>query len=217
MHVKIAAGAPRANGQVERLNSVITNCLTATSDNEEKIDWDDMLYQVQWAINSTVHKVTKRAPNKVIFNYNFRNLINNTLIDEIESVNDLLGTENEKEKISELLEANREKLRERFDKNRKEAVVYEPNDIVLLKRKIPATGESKKLEQKNQGPYEVVKALGNDRYLIQDIEGEQQSGRIFKGIIPVDRLKKVPTDKDVKSNAKNVIDNFGDEDVDLSE
>jgi hypothetical protein len=37
-----------------------------------------------------------------------------------------------------------------------------------------------------------VKFIGNDRYVIQDIEGEQQSNRLYKGIIAIDRLKLLP-------------------------
>ena len=102
---------------------------------------------------------------------------------------------------------------------RKEPTIYKPYDLVLLRSKTPATGESRKLEMKYKGPYEVVKALGNDRYFIQDIEGEQQSGRLFKGIFAVDRFKKVPTEKDNTSGynlrPRNGI-NF-DEDVDDAE
>ena len=49
-----------------------------------------------------------------------------------------------------------------------------------------------KINKENKGPYEVRKALGNDRYLIEDIEGEQQSQKPFKGIIAIDRLKLIP-------------------------
>jgi hypothetical protein len=62
----------------------------------------------------------------------------------------------------------------------------------MVRCEAPSTGQSRKLTAKYRGPYEVVKALDNDRYLVQDIEGEQQSARIYKGILPVDRLKLVP-------------------------
>jgi hypothetical protein len=59
--------------------------------------------------------------------------------------------------------------------------------------------ESRKLVPKylGPGPYQIVKFIGNDRYMIQDIEGEQQSNRLCKGIIAVDRLKLLPVKKRV--------------------
>jgi transposase InsO family protein len=190
-HVKIASGTPRANGQIERCNHVITTCLATTS-NREGDDWDEKLFEVQWAINNSVHKVTKRTPFDIIFTYKGGGTVDNPLTLEIKQLNERLGTETEKEPVEELLERNREKLSKQFDSKRKRPNIYEPGDLVLIKSEAVSTGESRKLEPKYRGPYEIVKVLDNDRYLVQDIEGEQQSARIYKGIISVDRLKLVP-------------------------
>lgn len=45
--VKIAAGTPRANGQIERINSIILNCLPTITRDLENSDWHENIYDVQ--------------------------------------------------------------------------------------------------------------------------------------------------------------------------
>ena len=190
--IKIASGAPRDNGQVERQNRVLITCLATITEHEEDRDWDEKLLDVQWAINNSVHRVTKRAPYEIVFNHRAVGRLDNPLTKEIQDLNREMGTAEPKESVENLLEANRVSLKEQFDKHRKAPYVYKPGDLVLVLSDPPATGESRKITKKKKGPYEVRKALGNDRYLIEDIEGEQQSQKPFKGIIAVDRLELIP-------------------------
>jgi transposase InsO family protein len=193
-HVKIASSTPRANGQMERMNKIITSCLATSVESEEGNDWDEKLFQVQWAINSSVHSVTKRSPNEIVFSYKGLGLEENPLTQEIIQLNSEIqfNDEAEEEEIQSLLRKNQEKMKTQFDKKRREPPTYSEKDLVMVRCEAPSTGQSRKLTAKYRGPYEVVKALDNDRYLVQDIEGEQQSARIYKGILPVDRLKLVP-------------------------
>jgi hypothetical protein len=193
-HVKIASSTPRANGQMERMNKIITSCLATSVESEESNDWDEKLFQVQWAINSSVHSVTKRSPNEIVFSYKGFGLEENPLTQEIIQLNSEIqfNDKAEEEEIQSLLRKNQEKMKTQFDKKRREPPTYSEKDLVMVRCEAPSTGQSRKLTAKYRGPYEVVKALDNDRYLVQDIEGEQQSARIYKGILPVDRLKLVP-------------------------
>lgn len=60
IHVKVAAGTPRRNGQIEHLNKTILACLPASLDCESgDREWDVKLLDLKWSINSTVHCVTK--------------------------------------------------------------------------------------------------------------------------------------------------------------
>ncbi|KAK9711373.1 hypothetical protein QE152_g25489 [Popillia japonica] len=93
----------------------------------------------------------------------------------------------------QLLEENRVKMKNRYDKHRRPGYNYLPGDLVLVRTQPDTTsGTSHKLEVKYRGPYEIVKVLPGDRYLVQDIEGEQQSGRIYRAIVPIDRIKLIP-------------------------
>lgn len=191
-HVLIAAGTPRANGQIERVNRVILNCLPTITKDVEHSDWDEKIYELQWAINNSTHRITKQTPAELIFNYKPIGTGDSLLTREIQKINDEFGVEIEKEDVSELLEKNKKIISEQFNKKRKYAEKLEPGQLVLVRYEAPATGESRKLTEKYRGPYEVIKEIGNDRYLIQDIEGEKQSQRVYKGIIAIDRLKKIP-------------------------
>jgi hypothetical protein len=53
----------------------------------------------------------------------------------------------------------------------------------------PATGESRKLERRNRGPYLVSKVIGNDRYLMDDVPGSQQTQKPFNLIYASDQMK----------------------------
>jgi len=99
-------------------------------------------------------------------------------------LNEELNLEEEKEPIENLLEKNREIQKKQFDKGKREAPEFKEVDLVMIRSE--ATGRSRKLEPKYRGPYKIVKALSKDRYLIQDIEGEQQTSRLYKGIIAAD-------------------------------
>ncbi|KAK2577955.1 hypothetical protein KPH14_000794, partial [Odynerus spinipes] len=154
-------------------------------------DWDVHLNQVQWSINNTQHSVTQRTPYEIIFNKRGIGIHTDQLTREIIEFNETLDTVDERKPVSELLEENRVKQKEYFDKRRKSPYLYEKGDIVMVRSEPQATGQSKKLEVKYKGPYEIVKSLGNDRYLVQDIEGEQQSNRLYKAIVAVDKIKLV--------------------------
>lgn len=195
-HVMIASGAARANGQVERINSVILSCLATSTHNRDSDDWDDRLCEVQFAINSSKHRVTRRTPFEIVFNYKPNGVYESPLTREIREINSQFGTEEEGRDVAELLEENRAKLSEQFNKKRKPARDYQVGDLVLVRAEAPSTGESRKLVEKHRGPYEITKILGNDRYVVEDIEGESQSQRRYSGIIAADRLKYIPTAKD---------------------
>ena len=190
-HVKIGSGTPRANGQVERVNSMIISCLATGTSTVDGEDWSLKIFEVQWAINSAKHSVTKRTPSEIIFKFKPRGPSGSPLTAEIIALNEKIKETEEERPVEQLLEENRIKMKERYDKTRKEAEVFNVGDLVLVRGDTPSTGVSRKLEPKYRGPYEVVKSLGNDRYLVQDIEGEQQSSRMYKGTVPVDRLKPV--------------------------
>lgn len=194
-HVKIGAGTPRANGQIERINSVILNCLPTITEDTEHHDWDRKIYEVQRAINNSTHRIMKQTPAEFILNYKSMGKEDNPLTREIKELNDQFGTEQEGENVSELLKKNTEVLSNQFNKKRKPAEKLKEGQLVLIRSEAPATGESRKLHEKYRGPYEVVKEIGNDRYLIQDIEGEKQSQRFYKGIIAIDRLEVIPGEK----------------------
>lgn len=201
-HIKIATGTPRANGQIERLNSVILNCLATTTENVTGGDWDEKVYEVQWALNSSRHRVTCRTPYEIVFNYKVSGWNESPLTREIREINLELGTQEEGTDVATLLEKNKETLSKQFNQKRTKARQYEIGDVVLQRSEPVATGESRKLMPKYRGPYEIEQALGNDRYIVRDIEGEKQSQRTYRGTVAADRLKYVSSAKDYENRVK---------------
>ncbi|KYB25917.1 hypothetical protein TcasGA2_TC034104 [Tribolium castaneum] len=175
-HVKIATASPRSNGQVEKVNDVIITCLSTSTDDIEGSDWDEKLSEVQWAINNATHSVTKRTPFSLVRTYTRDGFTNNPLAAEIRDLNTRLNTEEEQNLVADRLKRNADRMCANFNKSRRQARVFKQGDLVLVRAEVPSTGQSRKLSPKYRGPYEIVKFIGNDRYLVQDIEGEQQTG-----------------------------------------
>lgn len=108
------------------------------------------------------------------------------MIREIKDLNETLGNSVEQRAVAELLDANRAQLSAQYNRKRKKAREYEVGDIVLVRGEAAATGENRKLSSNYRDPYEVKKVLGNDRYLISDIEGERQSREYSVVASPID-------------------------------
>lgn len=112
-HVKVATATPRANGQVERLNRVIISSLGTTTNNEGH-DWDKRLLDVQWAINNTEHRITKRTPYEIMYGRKGRGISDNPLTIEIMRLNEELCLEEEKEPVESFLEKKSRRSKEIF-------------------------------------------------------------------------------------------------------
>lgn len=66
-HIANATCSPQANGQVERVNRVIKAILAKISEPIQHSDWHKLLTRVEYAINNSVHSVTKQTPCKLLF------------------------------------------------------------------------------------------------------------------------------------------------------
>ncbi|KAG0437802.1 hypothetical protein HPB47_017283 [Ixodes persulcatus] len=182
IHVKNATGTPRANGQVERYNRMITPAFASLSKRSDGKDWDETLTQVQWGINNTLNRATEATPFSLLFNSALKHELDATVFKL-------------REKPIENIRQDQEKQREHCNKKRVAAPVYKPGDMVLLEREPVATGESCKLCPKYRGPYIVVENLPHDRYKVQDLPETQRSQRFYEGIAAVDKMRRfVPCD-----------------------
>lgn len=61
-HVKVATASPQANGQVERVNRVLTPMLSKSVEPISQADWPKLLCNVEFALNNTVHSTIKFPP-----------------------------------------------------------------------------------------------------------------------------------------------------------
>lgn len=83
---------------------------------------------------------------------------------------------------------SQQKYKEYFDRSRKNALVYKTGDLVMLKNVVTEAGINHKLLPKFTGPYIVTNVLGNDRYIVEDVSGNQFTNKKFKGTALVPHL-----------------------------
>lgn len=193
MHVKVASKSPRSNGQVEIINSIILRCLATSTEGIECTDWDLTLMEVQWAINNSVHRVTKCRPFEIMYKYKPEGLINDPLAREVEKLNERMGMKSNNDP-TENLNRHRSKECEKISLRKKGPEKFSTGDLVMVKWESPATGQSRKLEPKYKGPYIISRELRYDRYVVTDIPGEQLGGKRFSSVVGFDRLKRVTKD-----------------------
>ena len=71
-YVFIATASPKANGQVERVNRVLSPMLAKISDYSTGKLWYKRLAKAVYVLNNTVHSTTRASPSKMLFRVNQR-------------------------------------------------------------------------------------------------------------------------------------------------
>lgn len=158
---------PQCNGLVERFNLTVVDMLSKFTDLQQK-NWDLCLPQLTFAYNTSVHATTKFTPFFLVYareailpsEAHLINLPNNKTVQEIRE--QILAARN----VAVENIHNRQKLDKiRYDTNHRHTE-YNPGDQVKIfypKRQI---GKSEKLLLKWDGPYSVVKKIGEVNYEI---------------------------------------------------
>lgn len=191
IHVKNATSTPRANGQVERVNRVLTAALASLVEDIDGRDWDCNVGRIQYSLNNTYHEATKSTPFSLLFNYEPRTFSGNRLYDEVlDQTEQLPDADGRRREALEEVRLDQRKQQDRYNKKRAKTKDYMEGDFVMVRREAPATGQSRKLCPKYKGPYVIIEKLPYDRYRISDIPGMQRSQKFYKGIASIDSLKK---------------------------
>ncbi|KZC03821.1 Pro-Pol polyprotein [Dufourea novaeangliae] len=183
-HVLIATGSPQANGQVERVNRVLTAILSKLTDNREEKYWYKLLDNVEYSLNNTVSKSTGETPSKLLFGIDQRG----TVVDEIkEYLNETINTTREnlaemRAQAASKIAHSQEYNEKYYNSKRKIPRKYNEGDLVMIRNFNSTPGASKKLLPQFKGPYKIMKELRNDRYIIADVEGFQNSQRAYEGV-----------------------------------
>lgn len=185
-HVKNAIASPRSNGQVERSNRTILEALTACIESDHH-SWDKHINKVQRGINATKNATTGFAPSELL--YGVRPKVENEirLWKEVKTGDRLKNLE-EVRKIAKLkCDKTSVKMKQSFDKNKKDAKEFKEGNIVLVERSMLVKGlKSGKLVPKYIGPVKIVEKLGNDRYKVVSFSKDR---RRFRGVVASDRLR----------------------------
>nr|CAI5819738.1 unnamed protein product [Callosobruchus analis] len=180
----------RANGQVERLNRYITPSLASLCKKEDHSDWDQQVNTVQWGINNTHHQATKTTPFRLLFNYEPRDIHGDCIQKILLEHQQEEDIENRRQEALEKIKEDQERQKRRYNAKRSKASVYEPGDLVMIRREASSTGESRKLMEKYKGPYIVTEKLPFDRYRIEDMPEMQRTQKFYKSVVAVDCMKR---------------------------
>jgi len=177
LHVCIATHSPKPNGQVEHTNRVLGPMISKLINNDQKLYWYKVLSTVEFAINNSVHKTTNETPSKLLFGVDQRGKI----VDAIREYLETNVTNNDRDlkalraRAAERIERSQKYNKEYFDRKRKSAHVYKIGDYVMIRNVDTSKGISHKIIPKFKGPYEVVRVLRNDRYVIRDVSDHQMT------------------------------------------
>ena len=179
-----ATGSPQANGQVEIVNKTLGPILGKLSDHESGKEWPKVVADVEFAINNTVHASTGEKPSKLLFGLCQRGTFNDYVREFMEneinvSDRNLIAL---RTKADTKLQKAQDRYADNANKKRKDAHEYQLGDYVILRNFDSTKGISTKVIPLFKGPYEVIKVLRNDRYVVADIEGFQVTQRRYEGV-----------------------------------
>lgn len=192
-HILNAVSTPRANGQVERYNKTIIESLTTkcvgTNDNK----WDEHLPEVQWGLNNTFNKGIGCTPSEALFGMRLtgpseRSLIT-ALSEDDQAVYRLGNVDQIRDQINDHVANSQLKQKNTFDKSRCSPPTYKEGDLVRVERQLAATGHSRKLIPRYQGPYRIVKAYKHDRYQIEATPLTRKGNKNYSNVVAVDKIK----------------------------
>lgn len=141
--------------------------------------WQEALEDVQLALNSSVHRVTRASPLELLIGRVARPLNLLTLNDTEPEVN----INETREQAVTNIENSASYEKSRFDKNKAKVVKFDVGDLVLIQNE---ERNQTKLDPKYKGPLKIVEILEGDRYLLKSLTGN----RTYK--YAHDRIRKIP-------------------------
>lgn len=186
-HIKVATACPKANGQIERFNRDLTPMLSKLVDFKNK--WPNYLPMIEYAINNSYCRSICTNPTKLLFGITQRDPYDSLRV-YLENLNeddfDLKELRDQAEQSNLKIQAYNKNY---YDSKHKEPYKYSVGDFVMIRNFDSTPGVNKKLIPKYKGPYEVEKVLGNDRYLLKDVDNFQLTNIPYSGVSSSDNMK----------------------------
>ncbi|CAI6372644.1 unnamed protein product [Macrosiphum euphorbiae] len=135
-HILITTGVPRANGQVERLNTIIINVLTKLSLNKTD-QWYHQVPKVQMALNGSYQRSIGMTPFKLVFGVEMNHPEYQSMKESVELEYVRCheeGQEENRQYAKKQIQKAQIQQQRMFNKSRKEATSYRLGDLVAIKR-----------------------------------------------------------------------------------
>lgn len=194
-HIKIATGSPQANGQVERVNRSLAPMLAKLTDSGEGKPWYRVLVQVEHAMNNTIHRSTGKTPSELFFGVNQRGLVHDQLKDVVcdEPTLTIPSLPHIKLEAAQRIAKNQSQQKTHFDAKHKIPRQYAVGDLVMVRNFDNTVGAPRKLIPYFKESYGIIKVLRNDRYVVADLEGLQNTQRSYIGTWEASNLRLILT------------------------
>jgi transposase InsO family protein len=163
---------PRGNGMVERVNRTIIPIIQAETRGEST--WDLCLKKVQYDLNSSLNKTTRKTPFEVLYGYNPS--LDHAQVTAAVTTSQWQPPEERYPAVRARILTEQQKYKAQHDRKKFVGVHYEVGEVVVVKAAAEPTGQSTKLQLKYKGPYVVVERLPADTYRIEKLgaqPGEQ--------------------------------------------
>lgn len=128
--------------------------------------------------------MTGVTPSKLLFGINQRGKVVDEVAESLErteQVKENRKLEEIRYKASENIKKSQSYNKAYFDKKRKDSRKYAEGDFVMVKNFDTSVGVAKKLIPQYKGPYEIMKKLRNDRYVLADVENFQLTQKTYTG------------------------------------
>lgn len=168
-HVLVTTGVPRANGQVERINRTLIPIITKLTAPKPE-EWHKYLNRTQQYLNAVPSRSTGKTPFELMFGTHIRLKESPEIKEIIESEWEVAFQEDRnelREQARKCIMRTQEENKRSYNKHRKKAKQYCEDDLVAIKR--TQLGAGLKCAAKFLGPYQIIKALRNDRYVVRKV------------------------------------------------
>lgn len=158
--------------------------LSKLIDNNNSKYWYHVLPEVEFALNNTLNKSTGESPSTLLFGCKQRGSIIDKLADYIHDSKDPSdrNLDSIRANASSKIEQTQQQSELRVNKKRKRAYTYNTGDLALIRNFDNTPGVSKKLIPQFKGPYKVTKCLRNNRYVVADVKGFQNTRKPYVGV-----------------------------------
>lgn len=153
---------------------------------------------MEYAINNTINRSTGKSPSQLVFGLdqrgkcedNLKILVGNTINSPTRDLQDI------RKQAAERISQSQQQQKADYDRKRKAPKTYEKGDMVMVKNFDNTPGVSRKTIPRFRGPYEIDKVLRNNRYVITDPPGFQNTQKLYTGTWDVNNLRPWLTPKD---------------------
>jgi transposase InsO family protein len=160
---------PQSDGQTERMNQTL-ECYLRCYINYEQDDWAVLLAGAEYAYNDSTNATTGRSPFKVVFNFMPQLNIN------IEREAPEHENESARAKVIELQRAQQDSealwsqtqrtVKAYYDKKHQERIFLVGELVLLAAKHIRTLRASKKLADRNLGPFKILGRKGQNAYTL---------------------------------------------------